>query len=152
MSTLTERELAVYECYGRGLTTSLTAKELGLSVKTVSTYTARIREKLGIETPFLLKVQAYNTKGIPPEIPEKVLPILGEEVRGVSLPLNNHGNPNWALKLASMQRGDRVTLTGLTKADKAIVRSAASDLMRRKLGLYRTRMRDDTSLYVMRVR
>lgn len=152
MSTLTERELAVYECYGRGLTTSLAAKELGLSVKTVSTYAARIMEKLGIETHFLLKVQAYNNKGIPPEIPEKVLSILGEEVRGVSLPLNNHGNPNWALKLGSMQRGDRVTLTGLTKSDKARVRSVTNDLMRRKLGLYRTRMRDDTSLYVTRVR
>ena len=45
---LTDRELEVFQAIGRGLGTSAIAKALKLSVKTVETYRARIKEKLGL--------------------------------------------------------------------------------------------------------
>ena len=45
---LSDRELEVFQLYGRGLESKQVAKDLGLSIKTVEAYTARIKEKLGL--------------------------------------------------------------------------------------------------------
>lgn len=48
--TLSDRELAVFEQIGRGRTTSEIAEAMGLSVKTIETYRARIKTKLELQT------------------------------------------------------------------------------------------------------
>lgn len=48
LETLTDRELEVFEAYGRGLTTGQVAEALSLSPKTVGTHRDRIRNKLGL--------------------------------------------------------------------------------------------------------
>jgi DNA-binding NarL/FixJ family response regulator len=50
LSCLTDRELDVYRLIGRGYGVKQMAEELNLSRKTVETYRARIREKLGLST------------------------------------------------------------------------------------------------------
>lgn len=45
---LSDRQLEVFELIGRGQTVSAIAKQLSLSVKTVETHRAHIKEKLGI--------------------------------------------------------------------------------------------------------
>ncbi len=47
---LSDRELEVFELTGRGLTTREIAERLHLSVKTVESYRARIKAKLGLRT------------------------------------------------------------------------------------------------------
>ena len=47
---LTDREREVFALIGRGLATRDIARQLALSVKTVETYQARIKEKLGLTT------------------------------------------------------------------------------------------------------
>ncbi|MGB8167704.1 MAG: response regulator transcription factor [Chthoniobacteraceae bacterium] len=47
---LSEREIEVLRLLGEGLATRATAERLGLSVKTVETHRARIKEKLGLRT------------------------------------------------------------------------------------------------------
>lgn len=47
---LSERELQVFTRIARGISPAVMANELGLSVKTVSTYRARILEKLGMRS------------------------------------------------------------------------------------------------------
>ncbi|MES2474556.1 MAG: response regulator transcription factor [Verrucomicrobiota bacterium] len=47
-SRLGDRELEVFQLIGRGLGTRKIAETLGISIKTVETYRARIKEKLGI--------------------------------------------------------------------------------------------------------
>lgn len=49
VDTLTDRELRVFELLGRGLTTRQVAKELGLNMRTVETYRARIKRKLHLK-------------------------------------------------------------------------------------------------------
>jgi DNA-binding NarL/FixJ family response regulator len=49
-ATLSDRELEVLKQFGRGLTTTQISENLGLSVKTVSTYRSRILEKIGLKT------------------------------------------------------------------------------------------------------
>jgi DNA-binding NarL/FixJ family response regulator len=46
---LTDREVAVFQLIGKGLTSSEIARQLHLSVKTVGTYRERIKEKLGLK-------------------------------------------------------------------------------------------------------
>jgi DNA-binding NarL/FixJ family response regulator len=46
---LTDRELEVFELIGRALETREIARQLHLSVKTVETYQARVKEKLGLK-------------------------------------------------------------------------------------------------------
>jgi DNA-binding NarL/FixJ family response regulator len=46
--SLSERELAVFERRGLGRTSKLIAEELNVSVKTVESYEARIKQKLGL--------------------------------------------------------------------------------------------------------
>ena len=50
VSALSDRELEVFEWIGRGRGTRQVAEQLKLSVKTVETYRAHIKEKLGIST------------------------------------------------------------------------------------------------------
>jgi len=47
---LSDRELDVFKLIGRGRGASEIAKHLNLSVKTIETYQARMKEKLGLET------------------------------------------------------------------------------------------------------
>ena len=47
---LSERELQVFTRIARGVSPAVMANELGLSVKTVSTYRARILEKMGMRS------------------------------------------------------------------------------------------------------
>ncbi|HEX2062443.1 MAG TPA: response regulator transcription factor [Thermoanaerobaculia bacterium] len=47
---LTDRELEVFRLFGRGMSATEIASVLNLSVKTVSTYRARIIEKTGLQT------------------------------------------------------------------------------------------------------
>jgi DNA-binding NarL/FixJ family response regulator len=46
VSSLTDRELEVFRLFGMGWTTRRIAKELHLSIKTIETYCARIKDKL----------------------------------------------------------------------------------------------------------
>lgn len=48
VEALTDRELEVFQLIGRGLTTRLIADTLNLSVKTIETYRAHIKTKLGL--------------------------------------------------------------------------------------------------------
>ena len=50
MSHLTDRELEVFRLFGIGWTTRKIAEHLHLSVRTIETYRARIKEKLGLNT------------------------------------------------------------------------------------------------------
>ena len=49
ISLMTDRELEVFRLFGTGWTTRKIAKHLHLSVKTIETYCARIKEKLELE-------------------------------------------------------------------------------------------------------
>ncbi len=46
IDTLSDRELEVFECIGRGLTTRAIAAQLGISAKTVETHRTHVRHKL----------------------------------------------------------------------------------------------------------
>jgi DNA-binding NarL/FixJ family response regulator len=48
LEQLSSRELEVFSQMGTGATTAVVARQLGLSVKTVETYQARLKEKLGL--------------------------------------------------------------------------------------------------------
>ncbi len=48
IETLSDRELEAFEMIGYGLTTELIAGKMHVSPKTVETYRARIKEKLGL--------------------------------------------------------------------------------------------------------
>jgi DNA-binding NarL/FixJ family response regulator len=49
VSRLTDRELQVFECIGQGLGASEIAKKLRLSVKTIESYQAKLKEKLRLK-------------------------------------------------------------------------------------------------------
>ena len=49
LAVLSDRELQVFEMVGRGLSASQIADSMALSVKTIETYRARIKDKLGLE-------------------------------------------------------------------------------------------------------
>ncbi len=49
-STLSDRELEVFEMLGKGFETRRIAESLNIGIKTVQTYCARIKEKLGVHT------------------------------------------------------------------------------------------------------
>jgi DNA-binding NarL/FixJ family response regulator len=55
---LADRELEVFDLFGRGLTTRQIAAQLGLGITTVDTYRARIKEKLNLENIAQLRVEA----------------------------------------------------------------------------------------------
>lgn len=50
LDSLSDRELEVYEMVGTGLTTRQIAERLHLSVKTIETHKAHVKEKLGLQT------------------------------------------------------------------------------------------------------
>ena len=50
LDRLSNRELEAFELIGQGLTTDAIATKMHVSRKTVETYRARIKEKLGIST------------------------------------------------------------------------------------------------------
>lgn len=60
LEVLSDRELEVFEMTGRGLTTREIAERLHLSVKTVESYRARIKTKLGLGTAAELMQQAVQ--------------------------------------------------------------------------------------------
>jgi len=47
---LSDQELAVFRCFGRGCTTQETARQLGITSKTVETYRIRIKQKLQLHS------------------------------------------------------------------------------------------------------
>jgi DNA-binding NarL/FixJ family response regulator len=49
VSQLSDRELQVFECIGQGLGASEIARKLHLSVKTIATYQAKLKEKLNLK-------------------------------------------------------------------------------------------------------
>lgn len=57
---LSQRELAVLTLLGDGLTMTEIARQLALSIKTVSTYRARVLVKLGLETTHDLIAYAFK--------------------------------------------------------------------------------------------
>jgi DNA-binding CsgD family transcriptional regulator len=50
MGQLTDREAEVLKMIGKGYSTASIAKDLGLSVKTIETHQAHIKEKLGFSS------------------------------------------------------------------------------------------------------
>ena len=58
---LSRREREVFERLAKGQTQRVVAEELGLSVKTVETYRARIKDKLGLQTRADLVALALKT-------------------------------------------------------------------------------------------
>ncbi len=55
---LSDRELEVFELIGRGQTTSQIGAQLRVSLTTIDTYRARIKEKLDLENAALLQTEA----------------------------------------------------------------------------------------------
>ena len=60
LASLTDRELEVFELIGRGLGTREIARELELSVKTVESYQAHIKEKLSLPSARALMQRAIE--------------------------------------------------------------------------------------------
>jgi DNA-binding NarL/FixJ family response regulator len=60
---LTDREREVFVLMGRGLETRAIATHLDLSAKTIETYQARIKEKLGLRTAHELIRAAVSWAG-----------------------------------------------------------------------------------------
>jgi len=68
MQRLSDRELQVFECIGRGRTTQEISEQLHLSVKTIETYRAHIKLKLGLKNGTDLTHRAIRwveTEGLP---------------------------------------------------------------------------------------
>jgi DNA-binding NarL/FixJ family response regulator len=57
---LSDRELEVFEMLGRGQATRQIAESLGVSVKTVQAYCARIKDKMGLESATELLREAFR--------------------------------------------------------------------------------------------
>lgn len=62
MEQLSDRELQVYEMLSQGLRNKAIAERLGISQKTISTYKARLMEKLGVRTTPELIERTRNTR------------------------------------------------------------------------------------------
>jgi len=58
VSSLSDRELSVFELIGRGLTTRQIAERLGLSIKTIDSHRENIKAKLGLDSAVDLVRQA----------------------------------------------------------------------------------------------
>ena len=60
---LSDRELEVFEMIGRGVSTSLIAEQMNVSVKTIETHRSNIKTKLNLKDAFeLLKYAASWTE------------------------------------------------------------------------------------------
>ncbi len=66
IESLTDRELEVFQLIGAGCTTRQIAGSLHLSISTVETHRAHIKEKLGIENATALVRRAVELKAVPP--------------------------------------------------------------------------------------
>jgi DNA-binding NarL/FixJ family response regulator len=60
MDLLTDREIEVFEMTGRGHGTSEIAQRLHLSIKTIETYKANVKEKLGLKDASELRQHAMR--------------------------------------------------------------------------------------------
>lgn len=60
VSTLSNRELEVFEMIGRGITVKQIARKLGVSPKTVESHRKKIRDKLGLKNSTQLNRQAFD--------------------------------------------------------------------------------------------
>ena len=60
VATLSDRELSVFEQIGKGVSTANIAESMHLSIKTVETYRARIKTKLGVCGPAELVQRAVQ--------------------------------------------------------------------------------------------
>ena len=60
LSDLSDREIEVFECIGRGMSTREIADQLNLSVKTIETHRENIKRKLGLERNIQLVQQAFQ--------------------------------------------------------------------------------------------
>jgi DNA-binding NarL/FixJ family response regulator len=60
IETLSDRELEVFELIGRGHSTRDVANRLGLSVKTIETHRAHVKQKLKIDTATELVHRAFH--------------------------------------------------------------------------------------------
>jgi DNA-binding NarL/FixJ family response regulator len=60
IETLSDRELEVFRLLGLGLQTRQIARSIGLSMKTVHSYYARLRDKLKLANAFELAREAYR--------------------------------------------------------------------------------------------
>lgn len=66
VGSLSNRELEVFQLIGRGLRAGQIAEQLGLSVKTIETHQAHIKEKLGIQAaPELVQYAVEWTRSLP---------------------------------------------------------------------------------------
>jgi DNA-binding NarL/FixJ family response regulator len=65
LSTLTDRELEVFDLIGHGKSTAAIAGELAVSVKTIETYRANIKSKLKLKgASDLLRLATSFTEGL----------------------------------------------------------------------------------------
>ncbi len=60
LAELSDREIEVFECIGRGQSTREIAEQLHLSVKTVETHRENIKRKLGLESGIQLVQRAFQ--------------------------------------------------------------------------------------------
>jgi DNA-binding NarL/FixJ family response regulator len=60
IAQLSDREFTVFEMLGRGLSTRQISQRLGLSIKTVQSYCARIKQELGLQSGMDLLREAFR--------------------------------------------------------------------------------------------
>ncbi len=63
LDSLSDRELEVFQMVGDGLTTRQIAERLHLSVKTIESHKAHVKEKLNLETATQLTQHAIHARG-----------------------------------------------------------------------------------------
>ena len=60
VSTLSDRELEVFQLIGEGVSSSEAAKRLGISVNTIDTYREKIKIKIGVKSAVELQREAVR--------------------------------------------------------------------------------------------
>lgn len=68
ISQLSDRELQVFQLIGSGKSTRQIAQDLGLSVKTIESYRAHIKEKMGLESGYALVQSAIYWNHFEPQV------------------------------------------------------------------------------------
>jgi DNA-binding NarL/FixJ family response regulator len=68
LSALSDRELQVFQLIGDGQSTRQIAKDLGLSVKTIESYRAHIKEKMNLESGYALVQAAIYWNHFQPKV------------------------------------------------------------------------------------
>jgi DNA-binding NarL/FixJ family response regulator len=92
LSELSNRELEIYRLVGQGVSTKEIARQLCLSVKTVESHRANIKQKLGVDTAAALVAHAAEWRSrstststerfIPPRLDEESLAQIDDRRRG----------------------------------------------------------------------